>query len=87
MKHADFVILCQGALASGEPYWAYVNVSAIRVKAFKKAQSKGAFNLEEYGTIVTWGQGACVPDDVKAQMEQDHGMNHAFEGEIKKKMR
>lgn len=85
MKHAEFVILCQGALASGEPYWAYLNVPAIKVKAFKKAQGSGAFNLEDYGTIMAWGQGAAVPGEVKARMEHYHGVNHGFEDELRKK--
>ncbi len=87
MRHAEFVILCQGALAGGQPYWAYLNVSAIKIKAFKKAQRSGAFNLEDYGTIVAWGHGADVPDDVKARMEKEHGVNHGFESEIRKKLR
>lgn len=83
VKHAEFVILCQGLMASGEPYWAYVNIPAIRVKAFQKARRLGAFRLEDYGEILAWGQGADVPDEVKARMEREHGVNHGFESQVK----
>ncbi|MCI5050045.1 MAG: hypothetical protein MRY32_06905 [Rickettsiales bacterium] len=76
------VVLCQGKMASGEDYWAYLKIHPSKAKAFKKAQKKGAFQLEEYGEVIEWGKGADVPDSVKARMEEE-GANHQFEEEAR----
>ena len=75
------VVLCQGQRADGDHYWAYLKIAPLKVKAFKKAQAKGLFNLEDYGEIIEWGLGKAVPDEVKTRMEQEHGVNHDFQDE------
>lgn len=77
------VVLCQGKRADGDDYWAYLQLSPDRVKSFKAAQAAGSFQLEEYGQILKWGIGATVPQDVLLEMESEHGVNHAYERELK----
>lgn len=77
------VVLCQGQMADGEPYWAYLQIAPSKAKAFKKAQKKGAFRLEDYGKVLQWGKGASVPQDVKQRMEAE-GANHQFEEEARR---
>ncbi len=82
-KQCVFTILVQGQRADGEPFWAYLELSATKAKAFRKAQRSGAFNLEDFGEIVEWGLGTDVPPDVKTRMEREHGVNHQFEEEAR----
>lgn len=77
------VLLCQGSRADGEPYWAYLQLSADRVKSFKAAYESGNIVLEEYGDIVKWGLGAHVPADIQAEMERDFGVNHDYQAQLK----
>lgn len=77
------VVLCQGKMANGADYWAYLQLKPSMAEAFKKAQKQGAFQLEDYGDIVEWGKGASVPASVKQRMEEEYGADHNFQNEIK----
>lgn len=51
-------------------------------KAFSDARQKGAFELEDYGTVIEYGEGIDPPDDIKLRMEREYGMNHNYEDEL-----
>lgn len=85
-QSAYFVVLCQGVRADGDPYWAYLQLSPLKVKLFKKAQESGSFQLEEYGEIIEWGVGEQVPSDIMQRMERDHHVNHDFEKELRQSL-
>lgn len=76
------MVLCKGKNQRGAPCWAYLCIKPSMAKAFKEARAKGAFNLEEYGSIIEHGEGAEPPEDVKLRMQKDYGMNHNYEDEI-----
>lgn len=87
-QQSIITVLCQGARAGGEPFWAYVEMKPTRVKAFLDAQQNGqSFDLEDFGTIVKWGIGADVPDDIKEHMEREHGVNHNFQEDMLRKLK
>lgn len=73
------MVLCQGRLQSGKPYWAYMCVKPSQAQAFKEARERGGFDLEEYGSIIEWGEGNEPPEDVRRRMEREYGMRHDFE--------
>lgn len=85
-QSAYFVVLCQGKRAEGDDYWAYLQIAPDKAKAFKQAQASGDLVLEEYGEIIEWGLAAQVPDEVKAHMEKEHGVNHGFEDALRQKI-
>jgi len=76
------MVLCQAKNERGQPFWAYICIKPSMALAFKEAREKGNMNLEEYGTIIEWGNGASVPADVKARMERDYGLNHTYEQDL-----
>lgn len=51
-------------------------------QAFMEARAKGGFNLEEYGTVIEWGEGEDAPLDVKTRMQRDYGANHNYEADL-----
>lgn len=83
-QQSYMVILCEGYLSDGEPFWAYLQVAPTRARAFKEAQTRGVFNIEEYGEILEWGKGDRVPDDIRRRMEREHGVNHRMEADLLK---
>ena len=73
------MLLCQGTEETGQDFWAYVAVRPSMAKAFADARAKGAFELEDYGTIIEYGHGKDVPADVQARMALDYGVNNNYE--------
>lgn len=80
------MVLCQGKRDDGDDYWAYLQISPDKAKAFKQAQASGNLILEEFGEIIEWGIAPQVPDDVKTRMEKEHGVNHGFEDDLRRKI-
>lgn len=73
------MILCRGTNEKGGACWAYMCIKPSMAKAFKDARDKGAFDLEDYGTIIEHGDGEEPSEEVKRRMEKDFGMNHRYE--------
>lgn len=76
------MILCRGVRADGSSFWAYMCIKPSNAKAFRDARSNGMMSLEDYGTVLEWGEGTDPSDEVKLRMERDFGMNHNFEDEL-----
>ena len=76
------MILCRGKRADYSGFWAYMCIKPSNAKAFTEARAGGMVSLEDYGTVLEWGEGNEPPDDVKLRMERDFGMNHNFEAEL-----
>ena len=76
------MLLCHGKHPNGKPFWAYICIKPSMAKAFKEARDKGNINLEDYGTIIEWGDGADVPADIKTRMARDYGANHQYEHDL-----
>ena len=76
------MILCRGNGENGKPCWAYMCIKPSMAKSFKEAREKGAFDIEDYGTIIEYGEGISPSDDVKRRMEREYGMNHNYEDDL-----
>jgi|GEM_PF-1707282 len=76
------MVLCRGSNDRGNPCWAYMCVKPSMAQSFKEARTKGAFNLEDYGSVIEYGDGVEPPDDIKRSMERNYGMNHNYEDEL-----
>lgn len=79
---STLMILCNGVRADGSPFWAYMCIKPNNAKAFREARSHGTMNLEDYGTVLEWGDGIAPSKEVQERMERDFGMNHRFEEEL-----
>jgi len=78
----SIMVLCKGSDNLGKPCWAYMCVKPSMAKPFKDAREKGGFNLEEYGSVIEYGQGVEPPDAIKMRMEKEYGMNHHYEDDL-----
>lgn len=76
------MVLCQAKDTRGNPFWAYMCIKPSMAKAFKDARDSGNIDLQQYGTIIEWGQGDTVPDDTRERMERDFGVNHDYERDL-----
>ena len=76
------MILCRGKAPGGKHVWAYMCIKPSMAKAFKEAREKGAFDIEDYGSVIESGEGAEPPEEVQLRMERDYGMNHRYEEDL-----
>ena len=80
---STLVVFVRGKLAGGKPYWAYLAMKPSMAKAFKEVQSKGvAFDLEEYGTIIEWGEGDEPPAAIVEQMKNTYAVGSDYEKKL-----
>ncbi len=75
----SIMLLTHGLQMNGQPFWAYMCIKSNMAKAFLDAQKRGDFQLEDYGTILEWGEGQNPPKDIAVRMERDFGMRHDYE--------
>lgn len=76
------MILCRGRGADGNSCWAYMCIKPSMARSFKEARDKGAFDIEDYGTVIEEGLGAEPSTEVKRRMEREYGMNHNYEDDL-----
>ncbi len=76
------MILCRGTEENGNPCWAYMCIKPSMAKSFSDARAKGAFEIEDYGTVIEYGDGVNPPDEIKRRMEREYGMNHNYEDDL-----
>ncbi len=82
--HMRITVLTQGKLADGRDYWAYVEMSPAKFTSFQKAKTQGGFTMQDFGEVVEWGEGAEVPEEVRARMEAENGVRHGLEAALRK---
>lgn len=78
----SIMILCRGIGENGKPCWAYMCIKPSMAKSFKEARDKGAFDIEEYGSLIECGDGVEPSDEIKIRMERDYGINHHYEDDL-----
>lgn len=76
------MVLVRAQNERGKPFWAYLCIKPSMALAFKEARDKGEMNLDEFGTIIEWGDGETVPADVQARMQRDYGANANYEQDL-----
>lgn len=78
-------LLCQGTLADGQAYWAYVEMAPSKAIAFREAMhGDNAPQPQAYGEVIEWGYGSDVPSEKKAEMEKERGVSHNLEEQLKR---
>lgn len=78
------ILLCHAEHPDGRPFWAYLCIRPSMAKAFVEARDSGAFDLEDFGTIIEWGDGEEVPADMQARMARDYGVRNDYEAQLAK---
>lgn len=79
---STIMVLCRGRHEDGGNFWAYMCVKPSMARAFRDARRHGCFPLEDYGTVVEWGEGDEPPREVKNRMEREYGISHDYEAEL-----
>lgn len=74
----DVVVLCRGQNEFSHPFWAYIGIKPSMARAFHDACENGDFNLEDYGTVMEYGEGEIVPQHVRERMERYYGADHQY---------
>lgn len=72
------IVLCRGKNSQGKDFWAYMCIKPSMAKSFREA-CQGSFNLEDFGTIIEYGEGENVPEQVRERIELYYGANHHYE--------
>lgn len=70
------VLLVRGEAPDGTAIYAYVGVRADKLPEFMEAQQRGTFHPEEYGVVITSGEGEPT-QEVRQHMEQNYGFDHS----------
>ena len=76
------LVCCKGQRADGTPFWAYMCIKPSMALSFKEARERGSFVLEDYGTIIEWGEGEDAPEAVKQRMALEYGANPDYESQL-----
>lgn len=79
----DVVVLCRGQNEFGRSFWAYLGIKPSMARTFHDACENGDFNLEDYGTVIEYGEGDFVPDHVRSRMERYYGVDHQYSEHLK----
>lgn len=73
------IVFCSGKNEHGQIFWAYMGIKPSMARAFREACEEGTFNLQDYGTIIEYGEGDEVPEQVRKRMERYYGVDHEYE--------
>lgn len=73
------MVLCRGTRENDNPFWAYMAIRPSDALEFKRARDSGTLNLEDFGTIIDWGEGEDPPEEVKTHMRTTYGMRDDYE--------
>ena len=76
------ILLCHARHEDGSPFWAYLCIKPSMAKAFQEARDSGTMDIEEFGTVLEWGEGEEVPPETRAHMERDYAVKHDYEKQL-----
>ena len=80
---SSVLVLDQGTLDNGVPYWAYLAVRPSKYAEFMEfTAARKPIRLTEYGVILEYGLDAEVPADVQQAMKQKHGFDNDYKAKL-----
>jgi len=81
-KSSAILMLIKGKRKGGGPFYAYLAVPPSKILAFKAAEAKGNYMLDDYGEILAYGDEAEPPADVVKEMQEKYGADEDFEQKV-----
>lgn len=79
------VNLCTATRSDGSSFYVYISQTFRQSQAFQKEVQAGkSVNFENYGEIITYGEGSKPPEKVRKEMEEKHNLDHNFEDQLLK---
>ena len=79
----SIIVLDQGVLADGTPYWAYIAVNPSKYREFiQLSKAKKPKRLDAYGTILKYGFERDIPEAAKQVMKDEYGFDEHYETKL-----
>lgn len=73
------IVLDHGTATDGRSYWLYLAVQAPKYREFAQLVARRAtVRFKDYGTILRYGYERTVPDPIKLEMKEKHGIDEAY---------
>ncbi len=82
-ENAFIITLLHGNDVLGDEYWIYLAVAVEKYDAYRLAAGLGDFDPEEYGTIITSGEGTHPPAEIREEMVRKYHLSEDFENDLK----
>lgn len=76
---SSILVLCRGNNHAGRAFWVYMCMLPNQAELFCEARRQGRMDLEDYGTVLEFGEGAEPPPEVRERMRQEFGFRDDFE--------
>lgn len=80
---AAVIVLDDGVLPDGSPYWLYIAVRPSKYKEFLRlVRSRAPLCFADYGTVLRYGFESEVPAGVQEEMGRQYGCDDAFMAKV-----
>jgi len=87
-SHSAIIVLDQGSMKTGRPYWAYLAVTPSKYKEFIEAtKARKPIRHKDYGKVLKHGFAKQVPLDVQDEMKREHGFDEHYLETLAKELR
>lgn len=78
-KSVEMLVLIAGQRQDGSDFWAYAAIPPSKYTAFTEAEAKGAYRLNDYGRVLTSGDGLQPPSGLEQQLREKYNLSTDFE--------
>ena len=80
----SILVLCRGTSERGVQQWVYICMLPTQAEMFYTDRAKGRMNLEDYGTILEYGDGAEPDAETRKRMRELYGFRDDYEDSLRK---
>ena len=78
-KSVEMLVLVTGQRQDGRDFWAYAAIPPSKYTAFTEAEAKGNYRLNDYGRVLTSGDGQRPPSGLEQQLREKFNLSTDFE--------
>ena len=77
-----FITFITGKKPDSSHYWAYLAIPTENFTLYQAAAEYGDFNLEDYATVIAFGDGQQPPEDIKQTIYNKYKLDDEFEDNL-----
>ncbi len=78
-KSVEMLVLVTGQRSDGRDFWAYAAIPPSKYTAFTEAEADGGYRLNDYGRVLTSGDGLEPPHGLEQQLKERFNLSTDFE--------
>ena len=78
-KSVEMLVLVTGQRQDGRDFWAYAAILPSKYTAFMAAEAQGNYRLNDYGRVLTSGDGLEPPSGLEQQLREKFNLSTEFE--------